>query len=140
MLNLTAPQMTVLVGGLRALGAGGGKHGVLTDRPGTLTPTAGQMVNITRDQEGIDPSHGLRVAVRGGGCSGFEYALDFENEARESDWVYEQGDLKVYIDAVSARYLQGTSIDYVLGNTGAGFKFNNPNAVGTCGCGSSFAV
>jgi iron-sulfur cluster assembly accessory protein len=110
------------------------------DVPVTLTPKAVQMVKITRDQEGIDPSHGLRVAVRGGGCSGFEYALDFENEARESDWVYEQGDLKVYIDAVSARYLQGTSIDYVLGNTGAGFKFNNPNASGTCGCGSSFAV
>lgn len=110
------------------------------DVPVTLTPKAVQMVKITRDQEGIDPSHGLRVAVRGGGCSGFEYALDFENEARDSDWVYEQGDLKVYIDAVSARYLQGTSIDYVLGNTGAGFKFNNPNAVGTCGCGSSFAV
>ncbi|HEY4590781.1 MAG TPA: iron-sulfur cluster assembly accessory protein [Thermoanaerobaculia bacterium] len=110
------------------------------DVPVTLTPKAVQMVKITRDQEGIDPSHGLRVAVRGGGCSGFEYALDFENEARESDWVYEQGDLKVYIDAVSARYLQGTSIDYVLGNTGAGFKFNNPNAAGTCGCGSSFAV
>ena len=110
------------------------------DVPVTLTPKAVQMVKITRDQEGIDPAHGLRVAVRGGGCSGFEYALDFENEARENDWVYEQGDLKVYIDAVSARYLQGTSIDYVLGNTGAGFKFNNPNAVGTCGCGSSFAV
>lgn len=110
------------------------------DVPVTLTPKAVQMVKITRDQEGIDPSHGLRVAVRGGGCSGFEYALDFENEARENDWVYEQGDLKVYIDAVSARYLQGTNIDYVLGNTGAGFKFNNPNASGTCGCGSSFAV
>jgi iron-sulfur cluster assembly protein len=110
------------------------------DVPVMLTPKAVQMVKITRDQEGIDPSHGLRVAVRGGGCSGFEYALDFENEARDSDWVYEQGDLKVYIDAVSARYLQGTSIDYVLGNTGAGFKFINPNATGTCGCGSSFAV
>jgi len=110
------------------------------DVPVTLTPKAVQMVKITRDQEGIDPSNGLRVAVRGGGCSGFEYALDFENEARETDWVYDQGDLKVYIDAVSARYLQGTSIDYVLGSTGAGFKFNNPNASGTCGCGSSFAV
>lgn len=110
------------------------------DVPVTLTPKAVQMVKITREQEGIDPAHGLRVAVRGGGCSGFEYALDFENEARDNDWVYEQGDLKVYIDAVSARYLQGTSIDYVLGNTGAGFKFNNPNAAGTCGCGSSFAV
>jgi|ERR1700709_2683215 len=110
------------------------------DVPVTLTAKAIEMVKITRDQEGIDPSHGLRVAVRGGGCSGFEYALDYENEARETDWVYEQGDLKVYVDAVSARYLQGTNIDYSLGMAGAGFKFNNPNAAGSCGCGSSFAV
>jgi iron-sulfur cluster assembly accessory protein len=110
------------------------------EHPVTLTPKAVDMVKITRDQEGIDPSHGLRIAVRGGGCSGFEYALDFESEARENDWVYEQGDLTIYVDAVSARYLQGTQIDYVLGMAGAGFKFINPNAVGTCGCGSSFAV
>ena len=65
---------------------------------------------------------------------------DFESEARDNDWVYEQSGLTIYVDAVSARYLQGTNIDYVLGATGAGFKFNNPNASGTCGCGSSFAV
>jgi len=110
------------------------------DVPVTLTPKAAEMVKITRDQEGIDPSHGLRIAVRGGGCSGFEYALDFDKEARENDWVYDQSGLTVYIDAVSARYLQGTNIDYVLGMAGAGFKFNNPKATGTCGCGSSFAV
>lgn len=108
--------------------------------PVTLTQKAVDMIKITREQEGIDPSHGLRVAVRGGGCSGFEYSLDFENEARENDWIYEQGDLKLYVDAVSARYLEGTSIDYVLGMAGAGFKFNNPQARGTCGCGSSFTV
>lgn len=108
--------------------------------PVTLTPKAVEMVKITRDQEGIDPSHGLRIAVRGGGCSGFEYALDYENEARETDWIYEQSGLTVYVDAVSARYLEGTSIDYVFGMSGAGFKFNNPKATGTCGCGSSFAV
>lgn len=108
--------------------------------PVTLTPKAAEMVKITRDQEGIDPSHGLRIAVRGGGCSGFEYALDFESETRDNDWVYEQSGLTIYIDAVSARYLQGTNIDYVLGTAGAGFKFNNPQARGTCGCGSSFAV
>lgn len=108
--------------------------------PVTLTPKAVDMVKITRDQEGIDPSHGLRIAVRGGGCSGFEYALDFENEARDNDWIYEQSGLTIYVDAVSARYLEGTSIDYVLGMAGAGFKFNNPQARGTCGCGSSFAV
>jgi len=108
--------------------------------PVTLTQKAADMIKITREQEGIDPSHGLRVAVRGGGCSGFEYALDFEQEARENDWVYEQAGVTLFVDAVSARYLEGTSIDYVLGTTGAGFKFNTPQARGTCGCGSSFTV
>ncbi len=108
--------------------------------PVTLTPKAVDMVRITREQEGIDPAHGLRIAVRGGGCSGFEYALDFENEARDNDWIYEQSGLTIYVDAVSARYLEGTNIDYVLGSAGAGFKFINPQARGTCGCGSSFAV
>ena len=98
------------------------------------------MVKLTREQEGIDASFGLRVAVRGGGCSGFEYALDFENESRANDFVYLQGDVQLMVDPVSARYLQGTEIDYVLGSTGAGFKFNNPQAVGSCGCGSSFSV
>lgn len=108
--------------------------------PVTLTAKAVEMVKITRQQEGIAPTHGLRIAVRGGGCSGFEYALDFEGEARESDYVYDQNGLTIYVDSVSARYLDGTSIDYVLGMSGAGFKFNNPRASGTCGCGSSFAV
>jgi iron-sulfur cluster assembly accessory protein len=108
--------------------------------PVTMTAKAVEMVKITRNQEGIDESHGLRIAVRGGGCSGFEYALDFESEARDNDWIYEQEGLTIYVDSVSARYLEGTSIDYVLGMAGAGFKFINPKASGTCGCGSSFAV
>lgn len=108
--------------------------------PVTLTPKAADMVRITREQEGMDPSQGLRVAVRGGGCSGFEYALDFETEARSNDYVYDQHGLKLYVDAVSARYLEGTTVDYVLGMSGAGFKFINPKAAGTCGCGSSFTV
>jgi len=108
--------------------------------PVTLTPKAVEMVKITRNQEGMDESHGLRIAVRGGGCSGFEYALDFESEARDNDWIYDQEGLTIYVDSVSARYLEGTSIDYVLGMAGAGFKFINPQARGTCGCGSSFAV
>jgi iron-sulfur cluster assembly accessory protein len=110
------------------------------DVPVTLTPKAVEMVVHTRQQEGIDPTYGLRVAVRGGGCSGFEYALDFEQEARPNDHCYEQNGLKVFVDPVSARYLQGTTVDYVLGMSGAGFKFLNPKATGTCGCGSSFAV
>jgi iron-sulfur cluster assembly accessory protein len=110
------------------------------EHPVTMTSKAVDMVKITRDQEGIDPGHGLRVAVRGGGCSGFEYALDFESEPRPNDFVYEQHGLRVFVDAVSARYLDGTTVDYVLGMSGAGFKFINPRATGTCGCGSSFAV
>jgi len=106
----------------------------------SLTDKAVKMVKITRDEESLDPSSGLRVAVRGGGCSGFEYALDFELEARDNDLVLQYDDLAVYVDPISARYLAGTQIDYVLGTTGAGFKFNNPQATGTCGCGSSFAV
>ena len=108
--------------------------------PLTLTTKAVNMIKITREQEGIDPSFGLRVAVRGGGCSGMEYALDFEQEPRPNDFLLDYEDLKVFVDAVSARYLQGTEIDYVMGMAGAGFKFNNPNASGSCGCGSSFSV
>lgn len=110
------------------------------DTPVMLTAKAAEMVKVTRQQEGIAESHGLRIAVRGGGCSGFEYALDFENEARENDWIYEQNGITIYVDAVSARYLEGTTVDYVMGMAGAGFKFINPQAKGTCGCGSSFTV
>ena len=108
--------------------------------PLSLTPKAVTMIKLTREQEGLEEGCGLRVAVRGGGCSGFEYALDFEEEARPTDFVLEYDGLDVYLDPVSARYLEGTEIDYVMGTTGAGFKFNNPKATGTCGCGSSFAV
>lgn len=111
-----------------------------SDVPVAITEKAVRMVKITREDEGLDETAGLRVAVRGGGCSGFEYALDFETEGRENDLVYQQGDLTVFVDALSARYLKGTRIDYVMGAQGAGFKFENPNAVGSCGCGSSFAV
>ena len=108
--------------------------------PVTLTAKAVEMVKITREQEGMDASYGLLVAVMGGGCSGFQYALDFEQEARETDAVMELDGLKVFVDPVSSRYLEGVTIDYVFGMNGAGFKFQNPRATGTCGCGSSFAV
>ena len=110
------------------------------DVPVAITEKAARMVLLTREEEGMEAGSGLRVAVRGGGCSGFEYALDFETEARENDHVHQQGELTVYVDGLSARYLQGTRIDYVMGAQGAGFKFENPNAVGSCGCGSSFAI
>lgn len=108
--------------------------------PIVLTPKAIKMIKLTREEEGISDDFGLRVAVRGGGCSGFEYALDFEDEARTNDTVLDFEGLKIYVDAVSSRFLDGTTIDYQLGMAGTGFKFSNPHAVGTCGCGSSFAV
>jgi iron-sulfur cluster assembly protein len=114
--------------------------GAEPQRPVTLTSKAVTMAKLTRQEEGLDESHGLRVAVVGGGCSGFQYALDFTREGRPTDEVYEVEGLTVYVDPVSARYLAGTQIDYVMGTAGAGFKFNNPKAVGSCGCGSSFAV
>lgn len=106
----------------------------------TITAKAVEMVKMTRTQEGMDDSYGLRVAVMGGGCSGFQYALDFEQESRPTDTVFEIDGLRVFVDPVSARYLDGVTIDYVFGMNGAGFKFHNPAATGTCGCGSSFAV
>ena len=108
--------------------------------PVLLTAKALKMVKLTRDEEGMGADCGLRIAVRGGGCSGFEYALDFDNEVRDSDTVLEYDGLKLYVDPISGRYLDGTLIDYSLGMTGTGFKFHNPKAVGTCGCGSSFTV
>lgn len=110
------------------------------EAPLSLTPKAVEMIKHTRQQEGLDATDALRVAVSGGGCSGFQYALDFEKEQRPNDHVLDYDGLRVFVDPVSARYLQGTVIDYVLGMQGAGFKFNNPKAVGSCGCGSSFAV
>jgi len=105
-----------------------------------LTVKAVEMVKRTREQEGLDDSYGLRVGVMGGGCSGFQYALDFEQEARPTDEVFEVDGLRVFVDPVSARYLEGVTIDYVFGAMGTGFKFENPKATGSCGCGHSFAV
>ncbi|REJ79989.1 MAG: iron-sulfur cluster assembly accessory protein [Acidobacteria bacterium] len=110
------------------------------DRTLRVTAKAVRMIKLTRDEEGLDPSYGLRVAVRGGGCSGFEYALDFDNEERSGDEVIELDGLRIFVDPISSRYLAGTTIDYTLGMQGTGFKFENPRAVGTCGCGTSFAV
>ncbi len=105
----------------------------------TLTPLAVEKVREIMNQQNPLPS-GLRVAVVGGGCSGFTYHMAFENSSNDSDNVYEFGDLKVMIDQMSEMYLDGAEIDYVESLEGAGFKFNNPNVRSTCGCGSSFSV
>jgi iron-sulfur cluster assembly accessory protein len=83
---------------------------------------------------------GLRVAVVGGGCSGFSYQMNFENESNGIDKVFDFDGLQVFVDQASLMYLDGTKIDYVETLEGAGFKFDNPNVKTTCGCGSSFSV
>ena len=82
----------------------------------------------------------LRVAVVGGGCSGFQYHMAFENNTTEADQIFDFDGLKVFVDATSLMYLQGCNIDYVESLEGAGFKFENPNVKSTCGCGSSFSA
>jgi iron-sulfur cluster assembly protein len=81
---------------------------------------------------------GLRIAVVGGGCSGFQYQMTLDNEAREGDKVMDLDGLKVLVDTKSMVYLNGTKIDYIDGLNGSGFKFDNPNATASCGCGESF--
>ena len=83
---------------------------------------------------------GLRVAVQGGGCSGFQYGLTFENAERPNDHVLDMNGLKVYVDPMSGMYLEGVSIDYIDSLEGSGFKIENPKATGTCGCGHSFSA
>ncbi len=83
---------------------------------------------------------GLRIAVADGGCSGHSYQLSFEMKQKTGDTIVELDGLRVYVDPVSAPYLKGTVVDYVSGLYGGGFKFSNPNATGTCGCGTSFSA
>jgi iron-sulfur cluster assembly accessory protein len=83
---------------------------------------------------------GLRIAVVGGGCSGFSYSMAFENTPNMLDKTYQYGDLKVFVDQASLIYLDGAEVDYVETLEGQGFKFNNPQVKSTCGCGSSFQV
>jgi len=82
---------------------------------------------------------GLRVGVRGGGCSGFQYALAFDSQ-RDGDEVFEDHGLKILVDRPSLPYVRGAIVDYVEGLQGAGFKVDNPNVIAACGCGSSFRV
>ena len=104
-----------------------------------LTEKAVSKVKEIMAQQNPVPS-GLRIGVVGGGCSGFSYSMSFENAPGVMDKVYNFNDLKVYVDATSAMYLNGCVVDYVETLEAAGFKFENPNVKSTCGCGSSFNV
>jgi iron-sulfur cluster assembly accessory protein len=108
--------------------------------PVALTDRAAAMVKETIERENLQGS-GLRVAVVGGGCSGFQYSLDIEKDERPGDIVFEVKGVKCFVDPMSSMYLLGCEIDYVEGQFGqSGFSFKNPNAKHTCGCGSSFSA
>jgi|SRR5208337_1846113 len=106
----------------------------------TITPAAVAKVREIMAQQNPTPT-ALRVGVRGGGCSGFQYALVFDDSVEtESDTVLDFDGLKVYVDQMSAMYLESVTIDYVETLDASGFKFENPNVRSTCGCGQSFSV
>ena len=104
-----------------------------------LTPTAIEMVRKMQAKEGLGAGQGLRIGVTGGGCSGFQYSLNFDT-LKEGDRVTDFGGVLVYVDEISLPYIAGTTLDYVEGLHGAGFRFDNPRASRTCGCGSSFSA
>ena len=106
----------------------------------TLTPKAVEMVKQTRANEGLSEGHVLRVAVVGGGCSGFSDQRSFDERPRDEDISVEYDGVRVVIDPTSVQYLTGTEIDFVSSLHGGGFKFSNPKAEHTCGCGSSFSA
>lgn len=107
--------------------------------PVKLTDAAiGKVKEIMSTQNPIPA--GLRIGVVGGGCSGFQYSMSFENQSGMMDKVLKFEDLKVFVDATSAMYLNGCTVDYVETLEAAGFKFENPTVKSTCGCGSSFSV
>ena len=105
----------------------------------TITERAASKVKEIATAESLD-GQGLRLRVIGGGCSGFSYDLYFEDKPTDMDEEFESMGVKLYVDPLSFQYLEDTEIDYVEDFSAAGFKFNNPNAKGSCGCGSSFSV
>jgi iron-sulfur cluster assembly protein len=103
----------------------------------TLTDIAATKVKELMNGQADSPEAGLRVAVRGGGCSGFQYALAFD-EQREGDQVFEDQEIRLLVDSESLPFVDGSQVDYVESLQGAGFSVNNPNVVASCGCGQSF--
>lgn len=107
----------------------------------TISTAATVEVKKFLEAEAVDPTiGGLRVAVQPGGCSGFKYSLLIEDKPAEDDTVLAQEGFQVFVDPFSLQYLSGINIDYTTSMQGSGFTFNNPNATGGCGCGSSFSA
>jgi iron-sulfur cluster assembly protein len=105
----------------------------------SVTDAAVQKIKtlISENDKKLD---GLRMAVKGGGCSGFQYDLEFADDSNELDHIFETNGIKIFVDMKSSLYLNGVTLDYEDGLMGAGFKIENPNARTTCGCGESFSA
>jgi iron-sulfur cluster assembly protein len=118
--------------------------GVATAAP-TITlnvtePASVEIKKFMATEEGLPETSGLRVRVVPGGCSGFQYSLNIEEESRQGDFILNEHGVRLFVDMFSAQYLNGVQIDYVTGVMGSGFTFTNPNATGSCGCGTSFTA
>ena len=105
----------------------------------TLTDIAAEKVSAFINGQSAEGDVGLRVGVRGGGCSGFQYALALD-ERREDDHVFEANAIRVLVDPASLQYVDGSTVDFTESFQGSGFEVTNPNVVASCGCGSSFRV
>ncbi len=107
--------------------------------PVTLTEGALTQLKRIRSEQNISDEHGLRIGVKGGGCSGFSYILGFDT-TKDGDQAFETDGMKIFMQKSAMMYLMGMEIDWVEGLQNRGFSFNNPNATDTCGCGSSFSA
>ncbi|MEP6922158.1 MAG: iron-sulfur cluster assembly accessory protein [bacterium] len=101
---------------------------------------ATEIKKFMSSEEGLPETSGLRVRVVPGGCSGFQYSLNIEEESRQGDFILNEHGVRLFVDMFSGQYLNGVQIDYVTGVMGSGFTFTNPNATGSCGCGTSFTA
>ncbi|MDZ4745629.1 MAG: iron-sulfur cluster assembly accessory protein [bacterium] len=106
----------------------------------SLSQKALREVRNIKEQNSIPADYGLRLGVKGGGCSGMSYTLGFDAQSHDNDLVLDADGVNVFIDAKSMFYLMGITLDFSDGLMGKGFTFNNPNATKTCGCGSSFGA
>ncbi len=106
----------------------------------TITEKARNEIFRIMQSNNIPENYGLRVGVKGGGCSGLTYTLNFDENTKDGDTIIESENVRLFVDGKSLFYLMGTELDFSDGLNGKGFLFNNPNASKTCGCGDSFGV
>jgi iron-sulfur cluster insertion protein len=111
----------------------------VTERRITVTDSAARRIAVLKEQEDAGGTF-LRIAVSGGGCSGFQYGLSFDDKQNPDDVVFAQGGVAVIVDDVSLDLLNGSEIDFVEDLMGASFQIRNPNAASSCGCGNSFSI